>query len=138
MNTLLSPPASLPVYTAEELAVVDIEGLLELLIRNEDRVPRALIDECACRGEAMVERFATLTQPDEFWRSDAAAGEWWLRLHVVMILGLIPGERSGLMLVALMRRIEQERDEISRTGFPVIGRRSLATNPMQSRRRCGS
>ena len=111
MNRRWSAQAPLPVYTAEELAVADIEELLQLLIRNEDRVPRALIDECARRGEAMVERFATLTRPDEFWKSDAAAGEWWLRLHVVMILGLIPSERAGLMLVALMRRIEQAKDE---------------------------
>ena len=99
------------VYTAEELAALEIERLLDLLIRNEDRAPRALIDECARRGEAMVERFATLVGPEEFWNANAASGEWWLRLHVAMILGLIPGERAGSLLVALMRGIEQARDE---------------------------
>jgi len=111
MNTFSGAQAPLPVYTAEELAGLDLEGLLVLLIRNEDRVPRPLIDECARRGEAMVERFATLVDPDGFWKDDAASGEWWLRLHVMMILGLNSGERAGLLLVALMRRMEQAGDE---------------------------
>jgi hypothetical protein len=102
--------APLP-YAAEELAKLDLEGLLDLLIRNEDRVPRALLDECARRGEAMVERFATLVERDEFWKGNAPIGEWWLRLHVAMILGLISSERAGSLLVALMRRIEQAQDE---------------------------
>jgi hypothetical protein len=111
MNTSWSAQAPLPVYAAEELAELDLEELLGLLIRNEDRAPRALVDECARRGEAMVERFATLVEPAEFWKSDVTSGEWWLRLHVAMILGLIPGEGAGSLLVALMRGIEQARDE---------------------------
>jgi hypothetical protein len=111
MNTFSSEQAPLPVCTAAELAGLDIEGLLGLLIRNEDRVPRVLVDECARRGEAMVERFATLVEQDEFWKSSDVIGEWWLRLHAAMILGLIPGERAGSLLVNLMRRLEQARDE---------------------------
>jgi hypothetical protein len=111
MNAPWSAQAPLPVYAAEELAGLDLEGLLDLLIRNEDRVPRALVDECARRGQGMVERIATLVERDEFWKGNAAVGEWWLRLHAAMILGLIPGERAGSLLVALMRRIEQARDE---------------------------
>ena len=111
MSTFCSAQAPLSVYTAEELVALDIERLLDLLIRNEDRVPRALIDECARRGEAMMERFATIVEPEEFWNGNAASGEWWLRLHVAMILGLIRGERAGSLLVSLMRRIEQARDE---------------------------
>jgi hypothetical protein len=110
MNELSTAQGQLPVYAAGELAGLDPEELLNLLIRNEDRVPRALIDECARRGEAMVERFATLLERDEFWNGEAAAGEWWLRLHAAMILGLIPGERAGSLLVALMRRMDQAGD----------------------------
>jgi hypothetical protein len=58
-----------------------------------------------------VERFATLVASDEFWKGDAGVGEWWLRLHIAMILGLISSERAGSSLVALMRRIEQAQDE---------------------------
>ena len=111
MNAPWNAQAPLPVYATEELVGLDLEGLLDLLIRNEDRVPRALIDECARRGEAMVERLAKFVEPDEFWNDDAPDGQWWLRLHTAMILGLIPGDRAGSLLVALMRRIEQARDE---------------------------
>jgi SEC-C motif len=107
----MNAQAPLPVYAAEELAGLDLEGLLGLLIHNEDRVPRTLVDECARRGEGMVERLAKFVEPDEFWNDDAPDGQWWLRLHAAMILGLIPGERAGSLLVALMRRIEQAQDE---------------------------
>jgi HEAT repeat protein len=107
----MNAQAPLPVYAPEKLAELDLEGLLDLLSRNEDRVPRALIDECARRGEAMVARLAKFVEPDEFWSDDAPDGQWWLRLHAAMILGLISSEPAGSLLVALMRRIEQARDE---------------------------
>jgi hypothetical protein len=110
MNTSDAEQGHLPDYTAEELAGLDADGLITLLMRNEDRVPRALIEECARRGEAMLKPFATLIEPGEFWSPDAIGLEWWLRLHMAMILGLIPGERAGSLLVGLMRRIEQTRD----------------------------
>jgi hypothetical protein len=103
--------AALPVYAAAELERLDLQGLLDLLIRNEDRVPRALVDECARRGEAIVERLATLVERDEFWKSDAAVGEWWLALHAAMILGLIASESAGLLLVRLMRRMALNEDQ---------------------------
>jgi hypothetical protein len=59
----------------------------------------------------MVERFAALVERDEFWKGSDVIGEWWLRLHAAMILGLIPGERAGSLLVVFMRRIEEARDE---------------------------
>ena len=64
-------------------------SLIALLIKDEDRVPRALIDECAGHGQAMVERLAALVAPDRRWSDEISDGEWWLRLHAVMILGLM-------------------------------------------------
>ena len=101
----------LPAYTAAELAGLDLQELVDLLIRNEDRVPRALVDECARRGAAMVERLATLIEQGDFWKSNAAAGQWWLALHTAMILGLIASESAGLLLVRLMHRMSAEEDD---------------------------
>ena len=101
----------LPDYGAAELAALDIESLIGLLVRDEDRAPRALIDECAARGEAMAERLALLVAPDSRWSEPDTDGEWWLRLHAVMILGLMDGERSGRLLVSFMRRMERSNDE---------------------------
>jgi len=101
----------LPAYDTAALASLDPDCLIDLLIQDEDRAPRALIDECAARGEAMVERLGRLVAPDRRWSDPDAIGEWWLQLHAVMILGLVEGERAGQLLVSLMRRMERANDE---------------------------
>lgn len=100
----------LPAYS-EELGRLSLGELSALLIANEDRVPRSVIDECARRGNAMIDHIGTLLRDDDFWGDDVSRGQWWLRLHAVMILGLVPGERAGGLLVAFMRRIGEVDDE---------------------------
>ena len=85
--------------------------LVRLLIRGEDRVPRALIDECAQRGEAMLDELDAILQKDYYWGDDLGLGEWWLRLHAVMILGLMPHETAGELLVGYMERMDGTGDE---------------------------
>lgn len=101
----------LPEYSAEELAHLTPEEQIGILIKNEDRVPRNVISECARRGEAMVEYLQSLHDNGTLWQKGGSNGEWWLRLHAVNILGLIPGERAGLLLVEFMRRMSTEKDE---------------------------
>ncbi|HJS76234.1 MAG TPA: SEC-C metal-binding domain-containing protein [Burkholderiales bacterium] len=78
---------------------------------DEDRVPRSVIDECARRGEEMVGALEEMAGAEHFWKERADLGDWWLRLHAAMILGLVPSERAGLLLVSLMRRIERAGDD---------------------------
>jgi hypothetical protein len=65
----------------------------------------------------MTEYLLQLHEDDFLWNEyddvpeDIATGKWWLRLHTVMILGLIPGEQAGLLLMELMRRMSQEEDD---------------------------
>ena len=101
----------LPIYTAEELAKHDISVLVGLMIADEDRVPRNVIDECARRGETMLDRLTDLVDDDAVWGDDVEPGEWWLLLHAVMILGLMEGERAGLLLVKTLRRMDQQDGE---------------------------
>ena len=103
--------AALPAYDQARLATLDPDHLIALLVRDEDRTPRSVIDECASRGEVMVERLAMLVAPDSRWSEPETIGEWWLRLHAVMILGLIADARAGALLVSFMRRIERANDE---------------------------
>lgn len=103
------PPAS--VYSDEELAGFDSEELLDLMIGDEDRVPRNVIDECARRGDEMVERLRPLLKDDDVWDGDADLGEWWLLLHAVMILGLIPSEHAGFLLIDFMRRMSDAEED---------------------------
>ena len=107
----MSALLSLPAYTDEPLARLGLAELVDQLIADEDRVPRNLIDACARRGEEMAERLGALLNDDRYWTGTATHGEWWLLLHAVMILGLMPGERAGLLLVDFMRRMAQAGDD---------------------------
>jgi hypothetical protein len=99
---------ALPAYTSEYLAGLSPATLIDLMIGDEDRVPRNVIDECASRGDEMtaaLEDCVTHAGPD-----DEAPGIWWLSLHAVAILGLIPSEAAGRLLIRLMRRMAEEED----------------------------
>ena len=100
--------SQLPTYPDQDLAELSPAELIDIVIENEDRVPRNVIDECARRGDEMTD---WLHQDDFFWLPEAENGEWWLRLHAVMILGLIPNEHAGLLLVEFMRRMAIEEDD---------------------------
>ena len=87
----------LPDYTAEELAELSPAKLTDIIIEDEDRTPRNVIDECAQRGVAMTEYLQQLDEDDFLWSLDDGLdgdGVWWLRLHTVMMLGLIPPART--------------------------------------------
>ena len=99
----------LPYFANEELAILDLPGLIDLLIANEDRAPRNVIDECARRGDTMVNHLSRLADDSRDWYGKSS-GEWWLKLHAVMILGLIPTEPAGLLMLKFMRRMSLEED----------------------------
>ena len=110
-TNMMTETLALPGYPDETLAGLSPEQLIELLVRDEDRVPRNVIDHCAAHGDAMVERLRGVVDSDRAWQPDASEGEWWLLLHAAMILGLIASASSGLLLVRLMRRMSVEEDD---------------------------
>jgi hypothetical protein len=107
----------LPIYPNEDLAELSPSKLTDILIEDQDRVPRNVIDACVRCGDAMTEYLRQLHEDDFLWQDneddpeEIADGKWWLRLHAVMILGQIPSEQAGLLLVELMRRMSQEEDD---------------------------
>lgn len=101
----------LPEYSAASLAAADPAALLALVVRDEDRAPRALIDECARRGDAMADRLESFVISRAEWTEDASLGEWWLRFHAAMILGLMSSERAARLLVRLMRNVAVIEDD---------------------------
>ena len=111
LAVITAPAPFLPACPDDRLAGLTLRELIDRLIADEDRVPRNAIDECARRGDAMIEHLDALLRDDHFWREEVPLGEWWLRLHAVMILGLIPGERAGLLLVECMRRMARVDDD---------------------------
>ena len=101
----------LPAYSSEELANLTLPDLMVLMIGDEDRVPRNVIEECARRGDAMTEYLARIVEEGIDWHVDNTSGVWWMRMHIVMILGLIPTEAAGMLIVKLMSRMSRDRDE---------------------------
>jgi len=80
----LNTTPSLPAYPGDELARLRPPELVRLLIRDEDRVPRNVIDECARRGEDMVEYLRGVLEDKHHWSEEPSSGEWWLSLHAVL------------------------------------------------------
>jgi hypothetical protein len=104
-------PAPLLTHSDEALAASTTQELWRLLVRAEDRAPRNLIDECARRGDEIIDLAADLLDKAYFWDDDVGGGEWWLRLHAVMILGLVEGPRAGALVVRYLERIDAAGDE---------------------------
>jgi hypothetical protein len=102
----------LPTYSDEDLAELSPSKLTDILIEDQDRVPRNVIDECARRGDKMTEYLDIQDDDDFLWSDDDSDGVWWLRHHAACILGLIPSEQAGLKLVELMRNMAQEDDDM--------------------------
>lgn len=57
----------LPIYDDAALAAMGEAALLELMRRDEDRVPRNAIDECASRGALMVDALQPIVGPQADW-----------------------------------------------------------------------
>ena len=94
------------VFDPDTLARTPVEGLIDLLIEHGDRVPRGLFDVCSGRGEAMVAALAG------FYARPAAHDQQtpWMELHALYLLGAIPGEAAGRLLISALRRAEQDED----------------------------
>lgn len=78
------------------------EALLDLLHTEEDRLPRAAVDEFLSRGARMVEPLAALVSDPEAWRQELPA--FWAPIHAAFILGAIGGPS---VIPALIRALEQ-------------------------------
>ena len=110
MTTLFPTEPVLPTYADADLSGLSTAELWQLLIRNEDRVPRNLIDECARRGDEFLDLAAAALESERFWTDDQTRGEAWLPVHAAMILGLMSDDRAGVLLAGYMRRIPHNEE----------------------------
>ena len=107
-----TPVVELPVYDDAWLASQSPSELIECMQRDEDRVPRNVIDECARRGGVMLNEFAQLLRDEaRYWSDDIANGDWWLHTHAIRTLGLMTSERASDMLLAYMAQMNDAADE---------------------------
>ena len=105
----ITVPEPAPVFDAAALADMTPAQLIALMIEHEDRVPRNVIDACVRLGDAMADALAPWAA--RHYGEDYTPGHWWLRLHAVMILGLIPGEPAANALLVFIRGMCNEKDE---------------------------
>jgi hypothetical protein len=105
----MTTSSALPAYTNESLAALTADELLELLARDEDRVPRNAIDECTRRSDAFVPHLERMLQ-NHSWQDDTPDDQWWRLLHAAMILGAMPTEAAGLLLAGHMRAMAVHQD----------------------------
>jgi hypothetical protein len=100
----------IPVFDPDTLSHAPVGDLLDLLIEHGDRVPRALFDACVARDEdmvaALVDFYARLDATDP----DDGRDTWWMGLHALLLLGAIPGEAAGRLLIDALRRAGREDD----------------------------
>ena len=95
----------LPDYSEDTLASMDEQALFALVTSNNDRLPLEVVHACASRAEAMVPLLSQHLENDSNWGNEVSDGDWWGLLHVVFILGLIPGDASARALLEGFRRI---------------------------------
>jgi SEC-C motif len=106
------PAIELPFYDDAWLATQSPVELIELMRRDEDCVPRNVIDECSRRGGVMLNEFAQLLRNEaRYWADDTADGDWWLHTHAIRTLGLMTSERAGDMLLAYIEQMDDCVDE---------------------------
>lgn len=77
------------------------DALVNLLFAEEDRLPRAAVDEFLKRGEKMVEPLAKIANKNFYWTGDIS--HWWAAIHAVFILGAIATEQTVVPLLNALR-----------------------------------
>jgi hypothetical protein len=102
-------PLALPHYADETLQTLTVAELVELLVEDEDRVPLAVIEECARRGAEMETRLAECFATPA--HDESRIGMAWLPLHAINILGLMSSDTAGVLLLTAMQWLEQN-DEL--------------------------
>lgn len=95
----------IPVFSQATLQSMKDDSLLALLTLHEDRLPRAVIDECARRGEPLVPGLRALLENPVHWSDEASSGQWWSLLHAFMALGAIPGQASAEAMLVGFRHM---------------------------------
>jgi hypothetical protein len=101
---------ALPYYPQNELTGLDVEQLADILVLDEDRVPRNVIDECARRGDHMVECLQDYIDTASASSPAGDLRDLWFMIHCGMILGLIPTANAKTSLAALLRVVTAKAD----------------------------
>ncbi len=103
--------SDLPEYPPEMLAGMSDDELLDLVWGEGDLLPLGAVQECAKRGDTLLEPL--VSELARIGEADLEGQAWWVLLHAPMILGLMSGERAAEALVEVFTRVhEQDADVV--------------------------
>lgn len=85
------------------------DELLRLLKTEDDRLPRAAVDEFVRRGERMIEPLTAICRDGGAWRTDGSA--FWAAVHAAFILAAVGGERAVPGLMGALRHAQERHVE---------------------------
>lgn len=107
-GAMLDEMAALP---ADKLRELSEQGLMLLIVTQEDRLPRTVVDECVRRGSVMMPLLAGYLGDDLNWGVDTVAPQWWALLHCIFILGAMDDPRVAAPLLSAFRRMREFPDD---------------------------
>ncbi|MBI5149980.1 MAG: DUF1186 domain-containing protein [Candidatus Omnitrophica bacterium] len=77
------------------------DELTELLLTEEDRLPRAAVDEFIRRGDKMIPFLEEIVSDQFHWTRDVP--KWWAVVHAAFILGAIGTKTTIIPLLRALR-----------------------------------
>src|SRR5579884_1017645 len=110
-------------------AAMTDEALLGLLATEEDRLPRAAVEEIVFRGARMIGPLTRIVTDPENWQADLPA--WWAPIHATFLLGAIGGADviEGLLAAAKWSDA-YDVDWVVEVLPSIFGRLGIAARPL--------
>ena len=100
------------------------QELVNLLFTQEDRLPRAAVDEFMRREEAMFLPLADIASNQYSWTKEPP--EWWAVIHAVFILGAMGGAHVVIPLAQALRwAVAHDCDWVTEKLPSIFGRLSV-------------
>ena len=84
-----------------DYSILDSDKLVNLLFTEEDRLPRAAVDEFIKRGNSIIEPLSQIVLEESNWDKDAP--EFWAPIHAVFILGAIGTQEAVPSLITAIK-----------------------------------
>ncbi len=104
------------------------EKLMELLSTEEDRLPRAAVDEFIRRGKKMIPFLEEIVSDQFHWTRDVP--QWWAVVHAAFILGAIGTQAAVIPLLRALRWADAfDCDWVTEALPAIFGRMGAAAIP---------
>jgi len=101
-----------------DYSILDSDKLVNLLFTEEDRLPRAAVDEFIKRGNSMIEPLSKILLEESNWTKERP--EFWTPIHAVFILGAIGTQEAVSPLITAIKWSEKYNVDWVFEVFPSI------------------